>query len=193
MLKQRILQAGMLLASILVAISYANTAMAHGKVSMEEDKCMRRIGDNIIHFSAYQPQVEKSSQYCTEIPQAGETVLVVDLVDPVLRDMPISVKVIQGKNEESGNLVSNIQAKEYVDGVINTQTFLDKGEYNVVVTAEGVPPLKYVYDLRVDMVSHANLFRSLIGPFMALLFLSIIGYKLMKSKRVQGWFNSKKS
>lgn len=190
---QRIRQAGMLLASILIAITYAGNIMAHGKVSMEEDKCMRRIGENIIHFSAYQPQVEKSAQYCTEIPKAGLTVLVVDLVDPVLRGMPISVKVIQGNNEESGRVVENIQATEYIDGVINAQVLLEKGDYKVLVTAEGMPPLKYSYNLRVEKVSYEKMFRNLIGPFMALLFLSIIGYKVWTSKRVKAWRESRKS
>lgn len=193
MLMQRIRQAGMLLASILIAITYAGNIMAHGKVSMEEDKCMRRIGENIIHFSAYQPQVEKSAQYCTEIPKAGLTVLVVDLVDPVLRGMPISVKVIQGNNEESGRIVENIQATEYIDGVINAQVLLEKGDYKVLVTAEGMPPLKYSYNLRVEKVSYEKMFRNLIGPFMALLFLSIIGYKVWTSKRVKAWRESRKS
>lgn len=193
MLMQRIRQAGMLLASILIAITYAGNIMAHGKVSMEEDKCMRRIGENIIHFSAYQPQVEKSAQYCTEIPKAGLTVLVVDLVDPVLRGMPISVKVIQGNNEESGRVVENIQATEYIDGVINAQVLLEKGDYKVLVTAEGMPPLKYSYNLRVEKVSYEKMFRNLIGPFMALLFLSIIGYKVWTSKRVKAWRESRKS
>lgn len=192
MLRQRIRQTGMLLASILVAILYTGAAMAHGKVSMEDDQCMRRIGENIIHFSAYQPQVDRNAQYCTEIPKGGDTVLVVDLVDPELRGMPISVKVIQGSTEESGKIVTNMQATEYIDGVINTQVMLEKGEYVIVVTAEGVPPLKYVYNMRIEMTSYANLFRALIGPFMVLLFLMIIGYKLMKSEWVRNWFSSRR-
>jgi hypothetical protein len=47
---------------ILIAALYAGAAAAHGKVSLEEDSCVRRIGDSMVHLSAYQPQFEPSAQ-----------------------------------------------------------------------------------------------------------------------------------
>jgi len=43
---------------ILVAALHAGAAAAHGKVSLEEDSCVRRIGESMVHLSAYQPQFE---------------------------------------------------------------------------------------------------------------------------------------
>ena len=74
-------------ALILAAFLYAGGVSAHGKVTMEEDSCVRRVGDSMVHLSAYQPQFEASAQYCMEIPQVGDTHLVVDLVDQALREM----------------------------------------------------------------------------------------------------------
>ena len=65
---------------------------------MEEDSCVRRIGENMVHLSAYQPQFDPSAQYCTEIPKVGDTYLVVDLIDPAMREMPIGMRVIKGTN-----------------------------------------------------------------------------------------------
>ncbi len=69
---------------------------------MEEDSCMRRIGENMIHLSTYQPQEDEEGHYCTDIPKAGNTILVIDLVDPSLRDMPIGMKVIKGNKIDEG-------------------------------------------------------------------------------------------
>jgi hypothetical protein len=82
---------------ILAALLSPGVADAHGNVTMEEDICVRRIGGNMVHFSAYQPQFEPKAQYCTEIPEVGDTFLVVDLVDPGLRTMPVGVRIIRGQ------------------------------------------------------------------------------------------------
>ena len=103
---RQITQAGIAV-FILVMALYTSTASAHGKVAMEDDSCMRRIGENMIHLSTYQPQVNEGGHYCTDIPKAGSTVLVIDLVDPVLRDMPIGVKVIKGSNASEGETITD--------------------------------------------------------------------------------------
>src|SRR5690348_1399409 len=78
---------------------YPAMVLAHGKETMEEDSCTRRVGDSMVHLSAYQPQFDASAQYCTEIPKGGETYLVVDLVDQAMREMPIGMRVIKGTSE----------------------------------------------------------------------------------------------
>ncbi len=178
---------------ILVTALYTNTVAAHGKVVMEEDNCMRRIGENMIHLSAYQPQVDEEGHYCTDIPKAGHAIFVIDLVDPSLRDMPIGMKVIKGSKADEGETVTHIRPTVYQDGVISTQGVLDQGKYLVVVTAEGVPPLNYEYHLRVEMINYANVFRATIGPAVGLLLTTILGYKLLRSRRFREWIASRGS
>ncbi len=73
-------------AFILITALHAGAAGAHGKESLEEDSCVRRIGENMVHLSAYQPQYDIGAQYCTEIPKGGDTYLVVDLsIQPCAR------------------------------------------------------------------------------------------------------------
>lgn len=180
-------------AFILVMALYTSTAGAHGKVAMEDDSCMRRIGENMIHLSAYQPQVDEGGHYCTDIPKAGSAVLVIDLVDPELRDMPIGVKVIKGSIASEGETIANTRPALYQDGVISMKSALDQGKYLVLVTAEGVPPLNYEYHLRVEMINYADVFRAAIGPAVGLLLTTILGYKLIRSRRLKDWLASRRA
>jgi hypothetical protein len=179
-------------ALILIAALYAGSAAAHGKVSLEEDSCVRRIGDSMVHLSAYQPQFEPSAQYCTEIPKGGDTYLVVDLVDLALRDIPIGMRVIKGTSETEDETVTYLRPSYHPDGVIKGEASLDQGLYTVIITAEGQPPLRYQYPLRVQMINYANIFRTAVGPLIGLLLLALFAYKLMKSKRVQRWRASRR-
>ncbi len=177
----------------LAAALYSGAVAAHGRVSMEEDTCMRRLGDNsMVHLSAYQPQYEPSDQYCTEIPKGGDTFLVVDLVDPALRDIPISVRIVKGSHETEDETVSYLRPTYHPDGVIKGETSLDKGEYTVFITGEAVPPVHYQYPLRVELVNYAKTFRAAIGPLIAVLLLSLLGYKVMHSKRMKQWRASRR-
>lgn len=177
----------------LAAMLYSAAVAAHGKVEMEDDSCMRQIGENMIHLSAYQPQNDIEAHYCTDIPLAGDTVLVVDLIDPAMREMPVGVKVFKGRSEEDGEIVTNIKPTYYQDGVISTSSpLLEKGIYSITVTADGMPPLSYRYQLRVEMVHWGNVFRAAIGPVVGLLIILFIMYKLMKSKRMRKWLASRR-
>ena len=187
---RQVTQAGAL---ILIAALYACNAAAHGRESMEEDSCVRRIGENMVHLSAYQPQFDASAQYCTEIPKIGDTYLVVDLIDPAMREMPIGMRVIKGTNLEEDETVSHVRPSYHPDGVIRGEMSLDQGLYTVIITAEGLPPLRYQYPLRVQMVNYGNIFRSAVVPLIGLLLLSLLGYKLMKSKRVERWRAQRRS
>lgn len=189
---RQITQAGIAV-FILVMALYTSTASAHGKVAMEDDSCMRRIGENMIHLSTYQPQVNESGHYCTDIPKAGSTVLVIDLVDPALRDMPIGVKVIKGSNASEGETITNTRPALYQDGVISMSSALDQGKYLVQVTAEGAPPLHYEYHMRVEMINYADVFRASIGPVVGLLLTTILGYKLIRSRRFRDWLASRRA
>lgn len=191
MIKQ-LIQAGAS-ALALGTVLYCGQAAAHGRVSMEEDSCMRRLGDSsMVHLSAYQPQYEPSDQYCTEIPKQGNTFLVVDLVDPALRDIPIGMRIVRGTNETEDETVSYVRPSYHPDGVLRGETALDKGTYTVFITGDAVPPVRYEYPLRVEMINYAKTFRAAVGPMIVAMLLSLLGYKIMQSKRVKQWWASRR-
>lgn len=191
---KRVIQISLpLLAFVLVAVIGPTAAVAHGNVSIEDDICVRRIGGNMVHFSAYQPQIEPKAQYCTEIPDVGDTFLVVDLVDPSLRTMPVGVKIIQGVNEneqDEAKTVAYWKPVSHPDGVVRGEATLEKGLYKLIITAEGLSPSTYL--LRVQQADYSKLGRSALGPLALLLVLGVVGYELSKSVRVRGWLASRR-
>lgn len=181
-------------AFILVMALHTGVAGAHGKVAMEQDSCMRRAGDNsMVHLSAYQPQIEPSAHYCTEIPNVGETFLVIDLVDQALRDMPVGIRIVRGTGDTDSETIKTIKPVYHSDGVVGDKVYLEQGRYTLFIKGEGVPPVEYQYPLRVQMINYVKVFKKAIGPTMALLVLTFIGYKLTKTKRVQKWLTSRRS
>jgi hypothetical protein len=180
-------------AFILVMALHTGVAGAHGKVAMEQDSCMRRAGDSMVHLSAYQPQIEPSAHYCTEIPNVGETFLVIDLVDQALRDMPVGIRIVRGTGDTDSETIKTIKPVYHSDGVVGDKVHLEQGHYTIFIKGEGVPPVEYQYPLRVQMINYAKVFQKAIGPTMALLLLTFIGYKLTKTKRVQKWLASRRS
>ena len=163
-----------------------NLAGAHGNVTIEEDSCVRRVGGNLVHFNAYQPQHEARAQYCTDIPGEGDTFLVVDLVDFGLRNMPVGVRVVRGINETAEDeTVAYWPPVTHPDGVVRGEAKLAKGLYKVIITPEGFSPSSYL--LRVQQIDYATVARKAIGPLTVILLLALIGYELSKSKRWRNW------
>jgi len=107
--------------------------------------------------------------------------------------MPIGVKVIKGSIASEGETIANTRPALYQDGVISMKSALDQGKYLVLVTAEGVPPLNYEYHLRVEMINYADVFRATIGPAVGLLLTTILGYKLIRSRRLREWLASRRA
>jgi len=185
---RRVIQA--VLITLLVGAGFSpNLAWAHGAVSLEDDICMRRMGGNMVHFSAYQPQFEPKAQYCTEIPDVGDTFLVVDLVDPSLRTMPVSVRIIKGPggdDKEEDQTIAYWQPASHPDGVVRGEANLEKGLYKVIVTAEGLSPSYYL--LRVQQTDYSKVGRKAVGPVMVVLVLALIWYEMSKSGRLKNWW-----
>lgn len=179
---------------MLAGLSSPVIAEAHGNVTLEDDICVRRIGGNMVHFSAYQPQFEPKAQYCTEIPEIGDTFLVVDLVDPGLRTLPVGVRIVRGQEEggkEEDQTVAYWRPVSHPDGVVRGEAKLEKGIYRIIITAEGLSPSYYL--LRVQQVDYSKLGRKAVGPVMVLLVLALIWYELSKSGRVRSWWASRRA
>lgn len=181
-LKQRALSHRVIHLLVFLIALLPGVAGAHGNVAIEEDSCARRVGGNLVHFNAYQPQNEAKAQYCTDIPGEGETFLVVDLVDPGLRNLPVGVRVVRGLSETTEDeTVAYWPPAIHLDGVVRGEAKLAKGLYKLIITPEGFSPSSYL--LRVQQIDYATIARKAIGPLTVLLLLALIGYEFSKSKR----------
>jgi len=175
---------------LVAALYHPGVAAAHGKVSGEDDPCMRRVGEIQVHFNAYQPQYELKGQYCTDIPKEGDTFLVVDLVDPALRSEPVGMRVVKGNgsNEAEGEIVVDVRPSTHPDGVLRGEVRLDEGLYTVTIASEKQNLMRRPqYLLRVHMIDYQKLVRTIAAPLIGVLLLALLAYKLIRSKWLQSW------
>jgi hypothetical protein len=150
---------------------------------------LRRVGERVVHFSAYQPQYQLRDQYCTDIPQEGETFLVVDLVDLALRNEPVGMRVVKGTNGAEGEIVADIRPSTHQDGVLRGEVKLDEGLYTVILATEKQNLMKRPqYLLRVHMTDYQKLLRTVIIPLLGVLLVAWFGYKLIRSKWLRNWW-----
>ena len=175
------------------ALYYPDVAAAHGSTEMDQDPCVRQAGESLVHFSAYQPQYEVKEQYCTEIPQEGHTFLVVDLVDPTLRNEPVGMRVMKGNggDETEDQIVVDVRPSYHPDGVLRGEVALDKGLYTVTIASEKQNLLKRPqYLLRVHMIDYRKLALSIGVPLIGLLLFAWLVYKVIRSRWMQSWWTS---
>jgi hypothetical protein len=188
--------AGSMLLILVAALYHSDIASAHGPVSGEDDPCLRRIGEQVVHFNAYQPQYELKGQYCTDIPQAGDTFLVVDFVDPALRNEPVGMRVVKGNgsNETDDQIVADIRPSAHPDGVLRSEVRLDEGVYTVTIATEKQNLMKRPqYRLRVHMTDYQQLVQTVIVPLLGLLLAAWLMYKLLRSTWLRNWWAALRS
>ena len=181
---------------LVAALSHSGVATAHGTVSGEDDPCIRQVGERVIHFNAYQPQYQLKDQYCTDIPKEGETFLVVDLVDPALRNELVGMRVVKGNGskEENDQIVADIRPSTHPDGVLRGEMKLDEGLYSVTISAEKQNLMKRPqYLLRVHMTDYRQLVQTVVVPLLGMLLMTWLGYKLVRSKWLRNWWAVRRS
>jgi hypothetical protein len=187
---RQVTQASSMALILVAALYHPDVAVAHGTASGEDDPCLRQVGERVVHFSAYQPQYQLKDQYCTDIPKNGDTFLVVDLVDPELRNEPVGMRVVKGNwsNEAEGEIVADIRPSTHPDGVLRGEARLDEGLYTVIIATEKQNLMRRPqYLLRVQMTDYQKLVRTVAGPLLGVLLVAWLGYRLIRSKWLRNW------
>jgi hypothetical protein len=138
-------------------------AQAHGGVSVQDNKCIMKIGPYQMNFTGYQPD-KSSGQFCDDIPEIGRTIVVLDAEqsdsssnivgaanNKDLRDMNIDFRVLrnvgQAKDEDDmdKNTEVYIPAKVYPTGTLHFEyNFAKAGNYIGLVAAKDVHGNNYV-------------------------------------------------
>ncbi|ABA58953.1 hypothetical protein [Nitrosococcus oceani] len=132
------------------------SAMAHGGGGIETDQCVVNIGNYRMHFSAYQPETSGGEELCWDLPMTGSTILVFDLVDRILRDRPVEVRIVEEQKTAAGpsnyNPIVERPVQKYPKGTIELDTdFTKAGEYTAVVILGGDQPMVFKAPLRVGL------------------------------------------
>ena len=193
---RHVISAGATVLMLVAALSHPGIAAAHGGSDMEQDPCLRQAGERPVHFSAYQPQYELKDQYCTDIPKEGDTFLVVDLIDPTLRNESVGMRVVKGngKDESESQIVADVRPSSHPDGVLRSEVRLDEGLYTVIIASEKQNLLRRPqYLLRVHMIDYQKLVLSIAGPLIGVLLFAWLVYKLVRSKWPQRWWTAPSS
>ncbi len=132
---------------MLLAASLPGPATGHGGVAMDKDVCKLRLGPYVMHFTGYQVRnFGGNTEFCEDIPALGKTILVMDAVDPVLREIPITARIVRdvgggNKLTEMGSEIDKvtivkIPEKVYPTGSLSMEyDFKQPGYFVGVVTA----------------------------------------------------------
>jgi hypothetical protein len=117
---------------LLAMVLFASAAHAHGGVGMQDNRCVLRIGPDIMFFTGYQPQNSRE-EFCDDIPTTGQTIVVLDMQDSELRDMLTEIRIIK----DEGNHTTMNGLPFLTDAELGSPQLLDP------VTITHVPPRTY--------------------------------------------------
>jgi len=78
-----------------LSLLYCGTAYGHGGVVEEQDICIIRISYLKAHFKVYQPLLHGHDEYCEDLPDATETIFVMEYLHDELSAVPIEFRIIQ--------------------------------------------------------------------------------------------------
>jgi hypothetical protein len=79
-------------------LGYAAGAHGHGSVVAEEDLCVIKIGFYTAHFTIYQPRQHGHREFCEDLPEAAETVFVMDYLHDSMREVAVDFRVVVDRN-----------------------------------------------------------------------------------------------
>jgi hypothetical protein len=125
-------------------------ASAHGGVVEEADLCVIRISYLSAHFKIYQPQSSGHEEYCEDLPNAGESIFVMEYLHDQLGRIPVEFRIIHdvtGKGrfarwedvaaiEDLDSVtVMHLPARVEPDVFTALYDFTEEGDYIGIVTA----------------------------------------------------------
>ena len=126
-MKKSLAALGLLAVSILPI-----NAWSHGGASVDTDQCRVQIGSHLVHFTAYQPQLTGTTEYCNTIPELGQTTVVFDYEGKALRNMTVEFEITK---EPEGTRIFYQEPSTHSNGTFNSNiNFTEAGKYRVHIT-----------------------------------------------------------
>ena len=126
--KELILVVGILVSTLVPS----SLVWAHGGASVDTDQCRIFVGPHLVHFTAYQPQLSGTTEYCNAVPELGPTTLVFDYEGKALREMTVELEITK---EPEGTRITYIPPAKHPTGTFNTSiNFNEPSKYLAHVT-----------------------------------------------------------
>ena len=80
----------------IATIAYgSSSAFAHGGVVEEDDICVIKISYLKAHFKIYQPLIDGHDEYCEDLPNATESIFVMEYLHDELQRVPVDFRIIR--------------------------------------------------------------------------------------------------
>lgn len=148
-----------------------------------DDPCRKQIGASLLHLTLYQPHFDPDAEYCEEVPRGGKTVVVVDVTEGELRQVPMSVEVIAANTTGESRTVLSLPPQVYQRGVADAEVVFDEGgDYVARVVVDlgaGKEPQLLSFPIRVTAWYMAMLKPALmVAGVLAFITISIIRYQI---------------
>jgi hypothetical protein len=145
-----------LAAWLLATVLLTSAAYAHGGVGMQDNRCVLRIGPDLMFFTGYQPQNSRE-EFCDDVPNIGQTVVALDMQELELRNMLTEIRLIKddGTHTQMNGLpflsdaelankaaldavsIALFPPKKYPTGTLTFEhTFPENGKFIGIVTVE---------------------------------------------------------
>lgn len=123
---------GLMALGLLLTIIMSSNAWSHGGASVDTDQCRVQIGSHLVHFTAYQPQLTGTTEYCNAIPEVGPTTVVFDYEGKALRNMTVEFEITK---EPEGTRIFYQPPSTHANGTFNANVnFTEAGKYRVHIT-----------------------------------------------------------
>jgi len=80
---------------LFLLVSMPGLVLSHGGVVEEEDLCVIKVNYLRGHFKIYQPLIDGHQEYCEDLPNATETVFVMEYLHDSLADAAVDFRIIR--------------------------------------------------------------------------------------------------
>ena len=190
---------------LLSSLLFGADVRAHGGVVEEEDQCIIKVSYLRGHFKIYQPRLDGHTEYCEDLPNATESVFVMEYLHDSLASAAVDFRIIRdvtGKGRfarwEDVALIDDIEAvtvfyrEPAVDPDVLTvlHHFAEDGDYIGIVTASVAGDeqvYRAVFPFEVGFTGFGY------WPLFALLLIAAQIQYLVMSGAVRRWREQRKS
>jgi hypothetical protein len=181
---------------LLAMAAFTSAAYAHGGVGMVDNRCVLKIGPDLMFFTGYQPQSSRE-EFCDDIPNAGQMVVALDMQDTELRDMLTEIRIIKddGKHTNIGGLpiltdaelsshdvldpvtLVYVAPKKYPTGTLTFEhTFPEVGRFIGIVTVTNEHGQRYVSQFPFSVGNPAGKAYAMYGFIGVLVLAALFGF-----------------
>lgn len=165
---------------ILILIFISRSLYAHGGVYLEEDICFIQMGFLTAHFTIYQPDNQGNEEFCESVPEATDSIFVLDYTHDALSNFPIEFQII--KDDMDLGIFARIEDVESLANIDELTVFHEyiepNGSQSLVIEHNFIDEGWYIGLIRVTNpetnIVYATVFPFQVGSDNSLLFLFIL-------------------